>query len=86
MMLGITIGGFVIQALLAWILYARLGIARDDLLLEKQRCKVLQKNNSVLRNQRDNNITTVDDADRVWAREDASRELRVSPDTDPDTQ
>lgn len=86
MTLGITIGGFLIQTLLIWFLWVRGSVARDDLLLEKMKNTALQKTNDTLRTQRDNNITTLDDADRVWADEDAPRKLRVSPDTDPDTQ
>lgn len=86
MMLGITIGGLVIQTLLIWYLWVRGSAARDDLLLEKMQNKALQKTNEILRLQRDNNVTTVDDADRMWAAENETRKLRLSPDTDPDTK
>lgn len=66
-MVGILWGIIAVLSITSGILFKLYINSKDTVTAEKLGNRLLRRDNAILREQRDNNIATVDDADRVWA-------------------
>ena len=84
-MLGVLTGCLALQTITILFLWRKFQTAKSNLTIAVLKNQNLGQENEILREQRDNNITTVADADRVWDAIEATRDNFMPKNTRSDT-